>query len=122
MAAYTVAKLSGVALVRPLGTPAFNFVYKKPLGSARDINYGGKGRVSGTVKVKGTPNYPVARRVRLYRDKEGVLVREQWSDPVTGAYSFDYVDETATYTVISYDYQHNFRAVVADNIAPEIIL
>jgi hypothetical protein len=81
----------------------------------------GIGRVSGTVKIKGTPNAPTHRKVRLYRDRDGLLMREAWSDPVTGAYSFDYVDELQTYTVMAIDYQHNFRAVVADNLTPDLI-
>jgi hypothetical protein len=75
-----------------------------------------RGRVQGTTKDKGTPNVPVSERVRLYRERDGLLVREVWSTPGTGAYSFDYVDETETYTVLSYDHNKAFRAVVADNL------
>ena len=75
-----------------------------------------RGRVKGTTKDKGTPNVPVSERVRLYRERDGLLIREMWSTPGTGAYSFDYVDETETYTVISYDHDKNFRAVVADGL------
>lgn len=74
------------------------------------------GRVKGTTKDKGTPNVPVSERVRLFREQDGYLVREVWSAPGTGAYSFDYVDETQTYTVISYDHDKAFRAVIADNL------
>ncbi|MGO4608429.1 SPRY domain-containing protein [Variovorax sp. 2RAF20] len=76
----------------------------------------GIGRVKGTTKDKGTPNVPVSERVRLYREPDGLLIREVWSTPGTGAYSFDYVDELQAYTVISYDHDKNFRAVVADNL------
>ncbi len=76
----------------------------------------GIGRVKGTTKDKGTPNVPVSERVRLYREQDGLLIREMWSAPGTGAYSFDYVDEYQTYTVISYDHDKNFRAVVADGL------
>ncbi|MBT2303982.1 hypothetical protein J7E70_26420 [Variovorax paradoxus] len=48
-------------------------------------------------------------------------MREMWSDPATGAYQFDYVDEMQKYTVIAFDHTHNERAVVADNLTPEII-
>jgi hypothetical protein len=89
--------------------------------SLRDWNYGGKGRVSGTVKIKGTPDAPVHRRVWLIRDRDGACIREAWSDATTGAYTFDYIDESLTYTVLAYDYQHNFRAVVADNLIPTVI-
>lgn len=76
----------------------------------------GNGRVKGTTKDKGSPNVPVSERVRLYREFDGLLLREVWSTPGTGAYSFDYVDETETYTVVSYDHDKAFRAVVADNL------
>lgn len=80
----------------------------------------GRGYIYGTIKVDGSPDVPVSRRVRLYREFDGMLVREVWSDPVTGAYSFTDLDELHKYTVLSNDYTLNFRAVVADQITPEI--
>lgn len=85
----------------------------------RNAYFGGAGRIAGTVKV--TPNTPVHRRIRLFDEKTGLLVREAWSDEVTGAYSFDYVDMTRSYTVIGFDYTLNYRAVIADNLTPERI-
>ncbi len=87
----------------------------------KSLYWGGRGRVYGTVKVKGTPDYAVYRRVRLFRDRDGVCVGEVWSDPTTGAYEFTYVDETLRYTVVSYDHFASFRAVVADNLTPELM-
>lgn len=87
------------------------------------FNYliGGLGRIYGTVKVDGSPDTPVFRRVRLHRDKDGMVVNEQWSDPVTGAYDFQYIQTGYTYTVIAYDHTEDFRAVVADRIEPELM-
>ena len=89
-------------------------------GSVRDYTAGvlgqGIGRVRSTVQEKGTPNTPVHRRVRLVRECDGLVLREQWSDPVTGAYDFQFVDEMQTYTVLSYDHTRNFRAVIADGL------
>jgi hypothetical protein len=83
------------------------------------MQYGGEGTVTGTVKVKGTPNNtPVARKVRLIRDVDAICIREVWSDPVTGEYTFSEIDQTVSYTVLSYDYTENFRAVVADRVVP----
>ena len=82
----------------------------------------GRGRVSGTVKEKGTPNVPVYRKVRLQRERDGLHLREVWSHPVTGAYSFDFVDELQLFTVLSYDHTGVFRAVVANGVTPELIL
>lgn len=78
----------------------------------------GVGRVRGTIKEKGTVNTPLHRKVRLIREKDGLVIREAWSDPVTGAYDFKYVDEAQTFTVISYDYTGAYRAVIADNQVP----
>lgn len=89
--------------------------------SLLNVYHGGRGRISGTVKVKGTPNYAVHRKVRLVRERDAICVAEQWSDAVTGNYQFDYFDEREKYTVISYDYENNFRAVIADNLTPDII-
>ena len=85
----------------------------------RDFEFDGSGRIAGTVKEDGTPDVPVRRRVRLHREQDGLLIREVWSHPTTGAYSFDYIDATKQYTVITYDYEHDYRAVIADNITPE---
>lgn len=84
-----------------------------------DLAYGGPGRISGTVKIKGTPDYPVSRRVRLLRERDGVCIRETWSDPLSGAYQFDGIDPAQRYTVLAYDHEHQLRAVVADNLSPE---
>lgn len=82
-------------------------------GTANVMN----GRVKGTTKDKGSPsNVPVSERVRLYRQRDGLLVGETWSVRGTGAYSFDYVDATEAYTVLSYDQDATFRAVVADGL------
>lgn len=86
-----------------------------------DAENGGRGRLVGTVKVAGTPNTAVQRRVRLHRDRDGLLIREQWSDPVTGIYSFTDIDMTKTYTIIAYDHTFAYRAVLADNVTPELM-
>jgi hypothetical protein len=74
------------------------------------------GRLVGTTKDKGSPNVPVSERVRLYRQQDGMLMRELWSTAGTGAYVFEHIDELETYTVISYDHDGTFRAVVADGL------
>ncbi|NMM75393.1 hypothetical protein B2J88_20300 [Rhodococcus sp. SRB_17] len=86
---------------------------------SRDYIHGGPGRITGTVEEKGTPNAPLRRKVRLHRDVDGMLVRETWSDAVTGAYEFTDINPGYAYTVIAYDYARNYRAVGADNILPE---
>lgn len=101
----------------PVGVPTL--LLSDSIHPYRDFEFGGFGRIAGTVKEDGTPDVPVKRRVRLHREQDGLVVREVWSHPTTGAYSFDYIDATKRYTVITYDYEHDYRAVIADNITPE---
>ena len=92
------------------------------LQTSGDLIHGGRGSISGTVKRDADPaDLPLSRRVRLHRDVDGMLLRETWSDATTGAYLFTDINPAITYTVISYDHEHNYRAVVADNITPEVL-
>ena len=84
-----------------------------------DLYWGGNGRVAGTLKVKGTPDIPVRRRVRLFRERDGFCIGETWSDATTGAYEFLYVDPTQRYTVLAYDGPRVYRATLQDNVLPE---
>lgn len=82
----------------------------------------GIGRVYGTVKRKADPaNAPLKRRVRLVRERDGLVMREAWSDAATGEYDFRYIDELQKWTVVAYDHVHDFRAVIADNITPDLL-
>ena len=96
-------------------------------GSVKDQITGvlgeGIGRVRGTVAlaIKNNPDQPVHRKVRLIRDRDGLVIREAWSDAVTGEYDFQYVDEAQRFTVVSYDYTLAKRAVIADNQIPELM-
>lgn len=87
---------------------------------ARDIEHDGLGTISGTVAIDSTPDIPVRRLVRLVRDRDGVVVRETYSDATTGAYSFPEINQNVRYSAIAYDAYHDRRAVIADNLTPEI--
>lgn len=109
------AYLAGAQQFGGAGLPSNSFGVRK----VRDMQYGGNGTITGTVKVKGTPsNVPVSRKVRLIREVDGVCIRETWSDPATGVYTFAEIDRNADYTALSYDYTQSFRAVVADRVVP----
>lgn len=87
-----------------------------------DMEHGGRYRIASTVKAKGSPaNIPLHRRVQLIRERGSLVIRETWSDPVTGDYVFDNISGDYTYTVVAYDYTHNYRAVIADNLTPELM-
>jgi hypothetical protein len=81
---------------------------------------GGPCEVAGTVKVKGTPDAPVMRRVRLYELDTARCIGETWSDAQTGAYRFEKVAGGRLYTVISHDHTNAYNAAVKDRIAPEL--
>lgn len=99
----------------PSGLPTIFF--PSSVAPYRDFAFGGAGKVLGTVKRTADPtNVPLKRRVRLHRERDGMLIREVWSDPVTGGYEFSWIDELETYTVLTYDYEQTYRAVVADNL------
>ena len=86
----------------------------------RNHYYHGDHRIAGTVKEKGPQvDLPVSRRVLLIDERTNFVVRETWSDAATGAYTFNYINPEIQYLVISYDYQQNFRAAVADNLTAE---
>ena len=119
----------GQGPVMTYGTPSISQSVHQSVvsGAIKDLVTGvlgkGVGRVYGTVQRKTDPaNTPLKRKVRLVRERDGLVVREVWSDAVTGGYDFRYIDELQTWTVIAYDHEHNFRAVIADGITPEIIL
>lgn len=110
---------TGLSVPTPLSTPL--------VGSGQRaqpdflINPRARGRITGTVKQKSDPvNLPLSRRVRLYRERDGALMREAWSD-AAGVYSFECVEEFEKYTVVAWDYQRLYRAVVADNLQPELM-
>lgn len=87
----------------------------------RNYNFSfGRGRIASTVKRKAEPaNIPLRRRVRLYRDRDGLLIQETWSDAVTGAYEFRGFEEWEAYSVVAHDYTLNLRAVIADHLTLE---
>lgn len=88
--------------------------------SWRDMVYAGNYTVSGTVKQDGDPvDMPLHRKVSLLYATSWTLIRETWSDPVTGAYAFLSIDNKYEYTVVSVDYEQNFRAVIADRITAD---
>jgi hypothetical protein len=117
---------------RAVSTPAPSMVMARPpieqhiTASTRlvvprgliDALDGGTYRISGTLKTKGTPDAPVMRRVYLFDHASWRVVRDQWSDPATGAYSFDWI-RMGKFFVVAFDYLQDYRAVIADNLTPE---
>ncbi|CAJ0858336.1 LamG domain-containing protein [Ralstonia mannitolilytica] len=110
------------AYLRPrffLPTPAKAQIrlYKPSYPRVRDQLFGGMGKVAGTVEV--APSTPVSRKLWLLDERCLLPIRSTWSDPVTGAYQFSYVDTSRTYTVVGYDHTKTYRAVIAHGVIPD---
>lgn len=74
--------------------------------------FGGAWRLFGTVVQAGSPDVNVWRRVRLFDLRSGALVRETWSDPITGAYAFEGL-ASRDYVVESYDHTGTHQGVIS---------
>ena len=122
MPAYSTGVLIGELLTRSGEPPPVTFYLAlPPLMRLVDANNGGKGRISGFVTKEGTPSdTPVSRRVRLYLDRDGVLISETWSSPIDGSYSFNNINETRQYYVVAFDHTAFYNAVIGDLITPDI--
>ena len=94
--------------------------------TARNVEFAGSGTTSatgtiyGSTAIKGTPNAPVRAKVSLLRARDLLLVQQTWSDPTTGAYAFHGLDPTVTYTTLAEYPTGDYRAVVADQLVPDI--
>lgn len=91
-------------------------------GSRVDIQDGGAGHIHGVVQeyVNDSLSLPLRRRVRLVHQKSGRLVREAWSDAVTGDYEFAGLRTDETYHVETFDHEGRFRGVMADGLVPQV--
>lgn len=106
---------------RVLGSPAPFLTTSKSFRRMLvvDREFGGRGTITGTVKEDKDPvDLPMRRRVRLYRENDGSLVDQTFSDEVTGVYVFENVNTRWKYTAIAYDHLHHYRASIADNLTP----
>lgn len=91
------------------------------LRTARDLEFGGRGRVYGTTKAKGSPNTPTKSRVRLLRERDGLLAREVWSDPTTGEFEFTGVDVGTRWVVLAQDASGAFWPAAASSFDVEAL-
>lgn len=108
-----------------LQLPAFNFgrgrhtIPGLQTGLTSSIG-GGLGQITGTIAEVGVPaNQPLSRKVVLIDEITGICAGSMWSDPQTGAYRFYHLNMGRKFTVVAYDYQNLYRAVIADNLTPE---
>lgn len=112
------------ALVLSGGASAPAGLVLHPLAATQDLQDGGGYRIYGTTELDADPtDVPVRRRVQLYNQRDGRLVRETWSDAATGAYRFDHIrgGDGTRYFVVAFDHTGDKRAVIADNLVPEVM-
>ena len=113
---------SSLYLISGSESQAFNLNLLPQRDSCFDAYYGGIFRIAGTVAEKGNPtNLPLRRRVLLLDERSQLVIREVWSNAVTGAYEFRGIRNDIAYTVVTYDSAKNYRAVIADNLMPELM-
>lgn len=82
-----------------------------------DRQDGGLYRIVGDTKKRNSLA-PLRRRVQLYNQRDGRLVRETWSDAATGDYVFDNIKggPGVLYFVCSFDHTNTDKAVIADQL------
>lgn len=87
---------------------------------AHDVEFGGNGVIHGTVEIKmDAQNLPLARRVRLHRSWDGLLVRETWSN-AQGEFRFAGLNPRYAYDAIAWDHEGLQQSVVGNDLMPEV--
>lgn len=86
------------------------------VGGTADLVDGGALRIAGTVAIDGTPITPVRRRVRLFHQLSGRLVRETWSG-LDGSFAFEGL-AAEQYMVITDDHTMLYDPVARDRRTP----
>lgn len=119
-----VAYVTNVAVYLSGGASAPAGPVIQPLAASQDLQDGGGYCIYGTTELDADPtDVPVRRRVQLYDQRDGRLVRETWSDAATGSYRFDHIrgGDGTRYFAVAFDHTGDKRAVVADNLLPEVM-
>lgn len=88
---------------------------------ACDVEFGGLGRIWGVNEIEIAPNtrVPTGGRVVLLRQRDKLLARQTWADPVTGAWEFTGLDVRQDFIALAEDLAGNYRPVAANRLTPE---
>lgn len=89
--------------------------------NSRDAYYGGKGFIKNTVKLNLTPNIPAKKLVMLQDIKSGIIIRETWSDPITGEYEFKFINEFNFYNIIAQDHLYQWQTTATGPVKPTLM-
>lgn len=111
--------VSVFAAVADAESPVEIPVYGYGVDRLRDVEFSGHGFVYGVVKDHET-QWLLQRRVRLFRSRDGYLVRETWSGP-DGSYRFEGINERYEYDIEAWDHEKNYYSAVANNQIPEVV-
>lgn len=107
--------VASTAELGPVGTVVDSDYY------ARDMEFGGNGKIWGTTKIKGLlSNEPTKARVVLMHQRSKLVVRETWSHPTTGYFAFDGVDLAQQFITYAEDAAGGFRPVAANRLVPKV--
>lgn len=114
----TVASVADVAVSSPVGAATMGY---SRMATARDVEFGGPGRIWGTVETEIAANtkVPAKARISILRQRDRLLARETWSDPVTGAWEVQGLDTSQQFIALAQDPTGAYRPVAADQTAPE---
>lgn len=105
----------------PLAQQGLQVTAEHRIDKLLDVEFGGAGRIYGTVARKGTPaNTPQSRRVRLHRSVDGYLARETWSK-ADGFYEFREISARYEWDVIAWDHELQEFSTVANNQLAEVM-
>lgn len=99
MAEYNLQLSLPPNIIVPTAGAAANFAGAQlvtALKATGDAVYGGTGTIFGTVRLQATTGNTSARcRIRLHLDRDGYAIREVWTNPNTGSFTFADVSTTA---------------------------
>lgn len=89
---------------------------------ARDVEFGGQGRIWGTneIQISESQKVPTGGRVVLLHQRSKLPVRETWANPVTGAWAFEGLDTAQDFIALAEDLAGNYRPVAANRLTPEV--
>ncbi len=90
--------------------------------SSGSQDWRGNGQLEGTVAIKSADvDIPGSRRLVLIDETTNSVVATQWSNPITGYYIFTRLSLIKTFTILAYDNDHVYGAVVAENLTPDVM-
>ncbi|MDR0770835.1 MAG: hypothetical protein LBE75_06505 [Burkholderiales bacterium] len=91
-------------------------------GFTTQIEFWGRGQIKGTVTYANRPtDIPLARRVRLFEMRSGLLVGEMWSK-MNGEYQIDRLDTRYEYFAVSDDHERAWEGIVVDYVSAKEVV